>query len=96
MATRAIKGKATPAEVVRQAQIDARGRRARPPREDPSGACYAALAALAVDHSLDVGALIEEWSERAAMRAMVGGLPLAEAERLAVEDVRENVRRRVA
>jgi hypothetical protein len=96
MATRAIKGKATPRELVKQRQIDDRVRRARPPHEDLSGACYAALADLAVDHALDMGALIEEWSDRAAMRAMVGGLPLAEAERLAVEDVREAVYRRGA
>ena len=96
MATRAIKGKATPAEVVRQAQIDDRVRRAMPPRVDPTGACREAVAELAREYGLDVADLAEEWSERAACRTYLGGASQAEAERLEVEDVRESVRRRTA
>lgn len=94
--TRAIKGKATPREVVHQAQVDDRVRRAMPPRVDPTGACHAAVAELARDHGLDVADLAEEWSERAAVRCYLGGASQAEAERMAVDDVRESVRRRTA
>lgn len=96
MATRAIKGKATPREVVRQAQVDDRVRRGRPPAEDPDGACHAAVAELAREHGMDAADLLEQWSERAACRTYLGGASQAEAERLAVEDVRESVRRWVA
>lgn len=96
MATRAIKGKSTPAEMVRQAQVDDRVRRAMPPRVDPTGACHAAVAELAREHGMDAADLLEQWSDRAACRAYLGGASQAEAERLAVEDVRESVRRWVA
>jgi hypothetical protein len=96
MGTKAIKGKATPREVVHQAQIDDRVRRAMPPRVDPTGACHAAVAELARDHGLDPADLLEEAVERASVRQYLGGVTQAEAERLAVEDVRESVRRRVA
>lgn len=96
MATRAIKGKATPAELAKQAQIDDRVRRARPPASDPGGLMAMAVRELADDHGLDPADLLEEASERASVRQYLGGVTQAEAERLAVEDVREAVRRRVA
>lgn len=96
MTTRAIKGKADPRDVVRQAQVDDRVRRALPPRVDPTGACHAAVVELASEHGLDVADLLEQWSERAACRTYLGGATQAESERLAVEDVRESVRRRTA
>ena len=96
MGTKAIKGKSTPSELVKQAQVDDRVRRATPPRVDPSGACHAAVAELARDHGLDVADLLEETLERASVREYLGGVTRPEAERLAVEDVRESVRRRTA
>jgi hypothetical protein len=91
---RAVKGKADPREVIKQAQIDDRVRRAMPPRVDPTGACHAAVAELARDHGLDVADLLEETLERASVREYLGGVTRPEAERLAVEDVREAVYRR--
>lgn len=93
---RAVKGKADPREVVKQAQIDDRVRRARPPAEDPTGACHLAMSRLAHAHGLDAADLLEEWAERSSVREYLGGVTRAEAERLAVEDVREAVYRRDA
>lgn len=93
---RAVKGKADPREVVRQAQIDDRVRRAMPPRVDPSGQHHASLRDLADLYGVAMAELVESWSERAAVRSYLGGVTVQEAEALAVADVREWLERRAA
>lgn len=53
-----------------------------------------AVTALALELRLDPYALLAEWGERAAMREYEGGYSRAEAERLALADVRELARER--
>ena len=96
MATKAIKGKATPREVVHQQQVDDRVRRAMPPPSDPGGRHHASLRDLADQHGVPVAELVESWSERAACRTYLGGVSVQEAEALAVADVREWLERRAA
>lgn len=93
---RAVKGKADPREVIKQAQIDDRVRRAMPPRVDPTGVCHASLRDLADHYGVPVAELVESWSERAAVRGYLGGVTVCEAEALAVADVRDWLERRAA
>ncbi len=47
------------------------------------------LAAVAVRHGVQLDRLLEEWSERAAIREYLGGMPRARAELAAVRDACE-------
>ncbi len=64
-------------------------RRATPPGSDPSGVHTEEICALSKRLGLDHVELLDAWSEHAALREYDGELSRAEAERLAVEDVRE-------
>jgi hypothetical protein len=61
--------------------------RVKSPPQDPTGACHCALAEIAQRCGRDVGDLVDEWHERAAVREYLGGVTRDEAERLAVADV---------
>lgn len=45
------------------------------------------IAAIAARHSVSLDLLLEEWSERAAIREYLGGMPRSHAELAAVRDV---------
>ena len=47
------------------------------------------LVAIVADHGVNPDHLREVWSERAAIREYLGGLPRAQAEQAAIGDVRE-------
>ena len=83
------KSKPTTAEQRKAAQVEDRVRRARPAREDASGECRAALAELAEATGRPLAQLVEEWSERAAVREYLGSYSRDDAELLALEDVRD-------
>jgi hypothetical protein len=53
------------------------------------GPVHGRLSAVAKKHGVDLGLLLEEWAERAAIREYLGEIPRAEAERLAVVDACE-------
>lgn len=53
------------------------------------GPIYGRLAGLAKRHGMKLDLLLEEWTERAAIREYLGEIPRAEAERLAVVDACE-------
>ena len=52
-----------------------------------------AVTALALEHRRDPYALLAHYEERAAIREYLGGYPRKEAERLALEECREEVER---
>lgn len=66
----------------------ARARAAQPPR-DPSGEHHQAIREIADESGRDVVDLLDLWDERAATRQYDGNLSRADAERLAVDDVRD-------
>ena len=68
----------------------AAGRAAQPPR-DPTGEYHARLRELADLHHLEVGDLLDEFDERAAVREYCGEADRATAERLACADVQERL-----
>lgn len=80
----------TAREIVHARELADRIARARSksPPQDPTGACHCALAEIAKQSGRDVGELVDEWHERAAVREYLGGVTRDEAERLAVTDVR--------
>ena len=90
MAVRKLAPKVTAQELLR---ADA-ARRARPPQRDPTGEHHDAIAQIAADAGRNVADLMDEFDERAAVREYLGHFPRAEAERLAVEDVRSAYARR--
>lgn len=67
--------------------------RAAQPQRDPTGEHHAEIAAIAREAGRDVADLLDEWDERAAIREYDGRTDRAEAERLAVEDVRSAYQR---
>jgi len=68
----------------------AAGRAAQPPR-DPTGEYHARLRELADRHEIDVGDLLDEFDERAAVREYCGETDRAAAERLAFADVQQRL-----
>lgn len=85
--------KLAPRPTAKDLAVADRVRRARAaqPSRDPSGACHEAIAALAAETGRDVVDLLDTWDERASIREYDGCADRAEAERLAVEDVRSMV-----
>lgn len=65
-----------------------RARRAQPPR-DPTGEHHAACAAIARASGRDVVDVLDTWDERAAVREWDGAMTRVDAERAAVDDVRD-------
>lgn len=75
----------TPDERMRAAAVGY----AKPPGSDPTGAHHAACRDIADEAGVDVTLVVEDWSHRAAIRQYDGNVTQADAERLAVDDVRE-------
>ena len=88
----------TPAEVAKDRQIADRVARARAaePTFDARGVYTAKLRELADDTGGDVGALLDEWIERSGIRLYDAGMTVADAERLAFDDVEARTRRQRA
>jgi len=59
---------------------------------DPDGWYHRACRALADEVGAEVGHVLDEWEERAAVREYCGETPREEANRLALEDVRDRLR----
>jgi hypothetical protein len=59
---------------------------------DPDGSFHRRCRELADELELDVGDVLDEWDERAAVREYLGGTTRAEANRLALVDVEERLR----
>ncbi len=76
--------------------LAARRAAAAPPQSDPDGWCHEQIAELARETGRDVGDLLDWWGEFAAVREYDGGYSRQEAERLAVEQVREIAQKRHA
>lgn len=64
-----------------------RARKANPPR-DPSGEHHEAIAEIARAVGVDVSDMLDDWDHRAAVMEYDGYVSRAEAERIAVEDIR--------
>lgn len=86
MAVRKMAAKPS-AEDLRIADRVRRARAAQPPR-DPTGEHHEAVADIARECGRDVVDMLDAWDEFAAIREYDGCKDRAEAERLAVEDVR--------
>lgn len=71
-----------------------RARRAMSPR-DPTGEWHEACAEIARAAHVDAGDVLDDWSHRAAIREYEAGVTRADAERLAVDDVREQYLRQL-
>lgn len=87
MAVRRPQRKQTAAELAIADRV-ARARRAQPPR-DPTGEHHEACAAIAAAVGVDPGDVIDDWDHDAAIRQYEGNISREEAERLAVEAIRE-------
>lgn len=87
VAQRKFAPKPTAAELQQMDRV-MRARRANPPR-DPDGSCHEEIAAIARETGRDVADMLDIWDERAAIRQYDGETDRYEAERLAVEDVRQ-------
>lgn len=63
------------------------------PRFDRHGGYLEACAELARETGADAGAIYDEWNDRAIARLHAGEIEVEDAERLALEDVRDWYRR---
>ncbi len=75
-------------EETRSIDRAARARRASPPR-DPTGEHHVACAAIAREAGVDPSTVLDDWDEAAATKEYESGITRADAERQAVEVVRE-------
>lgn len=74
-------------EQLRIADRAARARKAQPPR-DPTGDHHATCCEIAREAGIEPFFVLDAWDERAAIRQYDGNADRADAERLAVDDVR--------